>query len=214
MTPKLAVALVIAGLTLAGWVVRGTWAQNPPQAPGSATTAAPPATEVAPLLPPGSDGQTVVPAPVVTSGSSIELVPGTGIPATGQSDDPEKNVQAFLEQNRKVAEGQLKNLKDEAEKLRSRLQKVEAGIKRWEALLAALQNSELEPSDLQPISGTRRQFSARAVPSAVSGPKDETPPREAGSTRRQAEPPPSNLPLDPGLPEDRSSDRPPTARPK
>jgi hypothetical protein len=44
-----------------------------------------------------------------------------------------------------VAETQLKNLRDEAEKLRARLQKVEAGIRRWETLLTALQASEVAP---------------------------------------------------------------------
>ena len=49
-------------------------------------------------------------------------------PAGPGNDDPEKNARAFVEQNRKVAQGELKNLKDEAERLRTRLGKVEAGI--------------------------------------------------------------------------------------
>ena len=198
MTPKLALALVIAGLTLAGWVVRGTWAQNTPQAPGPAPTPAPPAAEAAPLLPPGSDSQTAVPAPVVTSGSTLELAPVAGNPSPGETDDPEKNVRAFVEQNRKVAESRLKSLKDEAEKLRSRLQKVEAGIKRWEALLTALQTSEPEHTDLEATPGTRRQFSARAVPSAESTAGDEPTSPDHGATKKQAEPPPENPLSKPG----------------
>ena len=49
---------------------------------------------------------------------------------------------AFVEQNQKMAESQLKNLKDEEAKLRDRLRKVEAGIKRWESLLGALKQSQ------------------------------------------------------------------------
>ena len=71
-------------------------------------------------------------------------------PIAGEADDPEKTVQAFVDQNRKVAEGQLKSLKGEAERLRARLQKVEAGIRRWESLLAALEKSEAAAKDLPP----------------------------------------------------------------
>ena len=57
---------------------------------------------------------------------------------TSENEDPAKAAQDFVEQNQKVAETQLKNLRDEEAKLRSRLQKVEAAIKRWEALVSAL----------------------------------------------------------------------------
>jgi hypothetical protein len=64
-------------------------------------------------------------------------------PATAaDTEDPEKAVRSFVEQNQKVAETQLKNLRDEEAKLRARLQKVEAGIKRWEALVKALKVSK------------------------------------------------------------------------
>ncbi len=65
--------------------------------------------------------------------------PSRGVLGT---DDPEKDAQAFAEQNRKQAEAQLKTLKDEGARLRARLQKVDSGIKRWEALLEALKQSE------------------------------------------------------------------------
>jgi hypothetical protein len=58
------------------------------------------------------------------------------------TDDPEKDAQAFAEQNRKMAEAQLKALKEEEARLRARLQKVDSGIKRWQALLEALKQSE------------------------------------------------------------------------
>ena len=49
---------------------------------------------------------------------------------------------AFVEQNQKLAESQLKNLKDEQAKLRARLQKVEGGIRRWETLVGALKQTQ------------------------------------------------------------------------
>ncbi len=49
---------------------------------------------------------------------------------------------AFFVQHQKMAESQLKSLKSEEAKLRDRLRKVEAGIKRWESLLGALKQSE------------------------------------------------------------------------
>ena len=61
---------------------------------------------------------------------------------TSEHEDPAKAAQDFVEQNQKVAETQLKNLRDEEAKLRARLQKVEAGIKRWEALVSALNVSK------------------------------------------------------------------------
>ena len=41
-----------------------------------------------------------------------------------------------------MAESQLKSLKAEEAKLRDRLRKVEAGIKRWESLLGALKQTQ------------------------------------------------------------------------
>ena len=77
-----------------------------------------------------------------TPGAPPPIDPTASSPAGPTNDDPEKNARAFVEQNRKVAQDELKKLKDEAERLRTRLGKVEAGIRRWEALLAALENSE------------------------------------------------------------------------
>ena len=89
-----------------------------------------------------SEPSQLSPQPLQSKSSQLsELPPAEPAPPSGQNDDPEKTVQAFIEQNRKVAEGQLKSLKDEEAKLRARLQKVEGGIKRWEALLAALEKS-------------------------------------------------------------------------
>jgi hypothetical protein len=142
ITPKLVVALVMAGLTLIGSVARSTWAQEgakvdpqtaPPEAPQQAAgpSSLPPSDGGSkPFEPPSTSGLAVVDS-LVTSSS---VLPG--------NEEPEKSARAFVEQNRKTAQGELKNLKDEAERLRTRLGKVEAGIRRWEVLVAALDESE------------------------------------------------------------------------
>ena len=105
-------------------------------------------------------------------------------PNTLETDDPEKNAQAFVERNRKQAEAQLKTLKDEAERLRARLRKVNSGIKRWEALLGALKQSETvsiveapptlvtPPSRLEPVSPPIKK-SAAAPGLAPEAPRDD-----------------------------------------
>jgi len=173
--PQLAVAVAVAGLVGIGWVARTTLAQKSPPPPAE--------TLPAPVSLPGQEkadpfsAQPPPTAPVVSAGSTVELQTASGLPSAGESEDPEKNVQAFVEQNRKVAESQLKNLKDEAEKLRARLQKVEAGIRRWEALLTALQTSEAGPADLEPIPQARHGFNTRAVPAPSSSRPQASPPR-------------------------------------
>jgi hypothetical protein len=180
MRPDLVLAVVIAGLVGVGWAARTTLAQKSRQKPVESIPA--PGSSVGELKAlPSAPVPPLAPAPVVSAHSPLELDPTSGLPAPGESDDPEKNVQAFVEQNRKVAETQLKNLRNEAEKLRSRLQKVEAGIRRWESLLTALQTNEAPPGALEPIPSARRGFSARAVPPPVA-------PAEEGPSSRPAPP--------------------------
>jgi hypothetical protein len=144
IAPRLVIASMIAGVTLIGWVARSTRAQDGP--PTSATKppaeSAPPEPAPSPLqLPPKAE------APGSVSESPMPIAPpGQDAPAPTaagpENDDPEKNARAFAERNRKEAQDELKKLKDEAERLRTRLGKVEAGIRRWEALLSALENNE------------------------------------------------------------------------
>jgi hypothetical protein len=84
----------------------------------------------------------------VSPRSSLEEVAATTDNAPGAtsaayaSADPEKAALAFLAENQKLAESQLKNLRDEESKLKARLAKVQAGIKRWESLVEALKQSK------------------------------------------------------------------------
>jgi hypothetical protein len=185
ITPRLVVALAVAGVTVVGWVARSTRAQD------YATKDDPRQKASTPLVLPDN-----VPPPGDAAAPN---------PVGPENDDPERNARAFIEQNRKVAQGELKSLKDEAERLRTRLGKVEAGIRRWEALLAALDNGEKavgpgivpsfpgeNPTTLEPAPVSRRavvresQTAPPSAPAAVDSPTTLEPPFEA---KKPAEPP-------------------------
>jgi hypothetical protein len=171
---SLVVAVLVAGLIGVGWMVRSSWAQD--QKP--ATPAAPrPEASPEPLQPPteAKPSELLPPEPAAADFSpktSVPLptAPPDSPPTIDAAADPEKAAQAFVDQNKKMAMGQLKNLKSEAERLRARLQKVEAGIRRWESLLAAIEKSEAEAKDPGPTSlepappNGRRQLRAKAEP--------------------------------------------------
>ena len=121
-----------------GWVARSTRAQDGPK----------PVSPAAPSSQPASPSEELPSPAPLNQHSDALLPPATSPDATAPNpagpgnDDPEKNARAFIERNRRQAQGELRSLKDEAERLRMRLGKVEAGIRRWEALVAALENSE------------------------------------------------------------------------
>jgi hypothetical protein len=161
-TRKLASGGLVAGLTVACCLAGLSMAQNSPAPPtpsrtapdesprplsGQPKTDLPPATiELAADAPaPSQEPAPQLAVPALAPGERIGSVsgPNSSQAPTLEADDPEKVAKDFLEQNQKQAETQLKNLKDEAEKLRTRLQKVEAGIKRWETLLGALKQSQV-----------------------------------------------------------------------
>ena len=192
--PKLALCCVVCGLCLVGWAGRFSIAQSggqdsPPPAKAEepkvaapqakpdvpkaepelpkAETAAPvlgPVFSDALLLPRETDGPArepslkpvdpPAPAPVVVGPDHSPL----------EAEDPEKVANDFLEHNHKFAEAQLKALKEEAEKIKARLAKVEAGIKRWDRLVEALKQSGA-------TADTKRAFT-RVV---TNDPADETP---------------------------------------
>jgi hypothetical protein len=79
-------------------------------------------------------------------------------------DDPEKSAQSFMERSQKEAQRHLKALTAEAEQLRTRLTKLDSGIKKWQDLLNALSTAQHgqplstatgptvdQPSNLEPI---------------------------------------------------------------
>jgi hypothetical protein len=184
--PKMALCGGVAAIVLVAWAARYSAAQNlaqdvpPPvgQVPGAilkgeepkpAVPQAKPETnsEVASPLPaPGPADRlsvphlTAEPEPSPFDGTigtkapaPIPIAPGD---ATAEVDDPEKVATAFLEQNQKLAESHLKTLKEEAEKLKARLIKVEAGIKRWDSLLEALRQSQSKVTTTPPAATSFR----------------------------------------------------------
>jgi hypothetical protein len=155
---KLVITVPIAAVFLIAWAGKSTVAQAPanssdlpvptlraavsssprdlpPPVEQSATPTATPGTSVpVPIL--DDPPSTKSPAP-----SAEEAPPLTSAAPADATDDPEKAAIAFVEQNEKHAENQLKALREEEAKLRERLTKVEGGIKRWESLLGALKQS-------------------------------------------------------------------------
>ena len=94
-------------------------------------------------------------------GMLIRLRSGGGIgPSVVPSDDPERVANAILEQNRKLAKLQLVALKDEAETLRARLTRVEAGIVRWDRVLDVLTQAQA------PSKGSPQQMRSIAAKTA------------------------------------------------
>jgi hypothetical protein len=170
--PALAWVGVAATLCLIGWVAKTTFAQNTPQKAATNAAAAEPAAPPSlpedlnvPTIKaePANSYQANPPLAVdtrpgpiasppepnhVSPRSSLEEVPATADSSAGSSSaastsaDPEKAALVFVLENQKLAESQLKNLKDEESKLKARLLKVQAGIQRWESLVEALKQSQ------------------------------------------------------------------------
>jgi hypothetical protein len=159
--PKLVCAAVFAALCFIGWATKATVAQDPSTEP--AASPLPERDAKAPSLPldvAGTKDETTKPSdpPSQSPPTPFDDValppPGPGVGAlkvdlvmtTGDAantaEDPEKAALAFVEKNQKLAESQLKSLKSEEATLKSRLQKVEAGIKRWDSLVGALKRSQ------------------------------------------------------------------------
>jgi type IV secretory pathway VirB10-like protein len=200
---SLVAAVLLAGLIGVGWMVRSSWAQDPPK--DLPATQVPPSSPVeakkpADVLPPEpaqprrTESPFDLPPPAAASASSPDSPP-----TSDAVEDPEKAAQAFVDQNKKTAEGQLKSLKSEAERLRARLQKVEAGIRRWESLLAAIEKSEADakdhgPTSLEPVPSGRRQLRAKVVAEPARNAPSRTPPDDAEPPRVKSNTPPPPVP--------------------
>ena len=164
---KLACGAAFAAFCLIGWVAKATLAQDPPVRPappqllgGLPATAPAQAQDLSPnaeaTKPSATRDHSPAPFQEQIPGSHATSEPLAAQPAAAviessvtspphipnAEEDPEKAALAFVAQNQKQAEFQLKNLKDEEANLKARLRKVEAGIKRWESLLGALKQSQ------------------------------------------------------------------------
>jgi hypothetical protein len=138
-----------------------------PKAPASDAIPAPEntATSKPAFAEPPAASEDDSPTPIgVASSPRHSILPEPEGIATGtaETEDPEKSVLSFVEKNRKIAETQLQSLQKEAETLRARLQKVESGMARWQAVVNAFKQSEK-------AAGTKTTSLDEAVPSAVPG---------------------------------------------
>ena len=169
--PTLAWAAIVMVLVVVGWVAKTTVAQDRRQKPPTTAAVADPATPplslsedldvpnikagepARPNLPIATESQPATPASPrepnqVSSRSSLEDIAAANDSSAGStsassaSADPETAALVFVAENQKLAELQLRNLKDEEAKLKARLLKVQAGIKRWESLAQALKQSQ------------------------------------------------------------------------
>ena len=75
----------------------------------------------------------------------IRRIPSAEVSPVAATEDPELSAQSFVERNQKEAEERLKALTTEAEHLRTRLNKLESGIKKWENLVNALKTAQQGP---------------------------------------------------------------------
>jgi len=91
---------------------------------------------------------------------------------------------------------QFKNLKDEADKLRTRLQKVEAGIKGWETLLEALKRSQAVAAN---VTGTLGAVDREAISAPQFAPETRKPeiPRSFKAKVKTPSPPATHAPPGP-----------------
>ena len=102
--------------------------------------------------------------------------------------DPEAAAKGFIEKSTKEADEAIKALSREAEILRARLQKVEAGLVRWQGVKAALESNngragwrpKNEPGiDSSPRVSVPGGSSLPSVPSPAGSTFDPEPPRPA-----------------------------------
>jgi hypothetical protein len=228
ITGALVIGGLVAGFILFGWVARISTTPKPPRtlapivmsgarAPSSSekpkidqphpSVPIPAAAAAAPAKPP-DDRKVPTPAPGPSAISiNKDLVadvikPGPPPPpvqaVANEVEDPEKVVTVFVEQNQKRAETQLKHLKDEAEKLRTRLRKVDAGIKGWESLLEALRQCHGAAAITAPVTtkasvAALSTLKAPADPGATTPVPDSKPLPRSGPGPEKA-PPESTLP--------------------
>lgn len=136
-----------------------------PAAHRISAASAPPPPPIDPLPLPSEKGPSG-PEPIAQAGS-VAAVEGQ---ASG-AEDPEQSAQSFVERSQKEAEGHLKTLTAEADQLRSRLAKLDAGIKKWQTVLTALKGAQQdqpltvvgeEPTTLEPVAPVPGTTAARS----------------------------------------------------
>ena len=207
--PKLVLCCVVCGLCLVGWAGRFSIAQSGGQdSPPPAAKPEEPKAAILGAKPEVPRAESAAPIPAPVSGEALQLPHEPGALASEpalkpvdppapapvvvgpdhsplEAEDPEKVASDFLEHNHKFAEAQLKALKEEAEKLKARLAKVEGGIKRWDRLLEALKQSGATAENQRKFTRVETKLNEDErpalrdeVPSKLSPHPDQPPPSE------------------------------------
>ena len=157
------------------------WAQKPADGPEPSGSPPPPADKKTDLpdLPPRTEPDAnplppAIPSEVQPAREATAVAPPTSHTPEGTLADPEGAAKAFVEKSQKEADEAINALSKEAETLRARLQKVEAGLARWQAV-----KESLEARPTPPI-GRRGEAGAgggTVIPGRVPAPgsRDENP---------------------------------------
>jgi hypothetical protein len=172
-------------------------AQQPSSFPVSAP-AEPPSIEDSPSLP-------ADPRPVWRGREARSLaIPDSAKSSQGdQLHDPEAAAASFVERSTKEADDAIKTLSKEAEALRARLEKVETGLARWQAVKNALES--------QTGSKQTRRRSPAPEATPVRQPSPVDPPRDAVAPPRVTPAPAFPGPL-PNLPPPPPMNSPPVSK--
>jgi len=201
---------LVGWLGMVGWMAKTSQAQNggqapppalpgpkqeiagkeslppPPIAPLASLAQAPPAIEPVPAA---TEKPPSLPEPIAKA-EGLNLHDGV---ASGH-DDPEKAAQSFVERNQKEAEAHLKALTTEAEQLRSRLAKLDSGIKKWQNLLTALKAAQQG----QPLAAAEEPGNLEPIAAGSAGPRSDKRVKwasaSAGTAGSSTQPAPANEP--------------------
>lgn len=171
------------------------------------------------LAPPPIEPQPPAQARSQAPEPAVPPLPAAEANPVAATEDPELSAQTFVERNQKEAEERLKALTAEAEQLRTRLNKLQSGVKKWENLVNALRMAKQGPvtatavtagaedaGDLEPIrpgtpGGARGEKRVKWSTAAGSGnataaaTSAQPPAEEAEPAGPAAAPPPAQVPV-------------------
>jgi hypothetical protein len=163
--------------------------ESPPGLPDAKTTTSP-----APALP-DHDPNPLPPAlPTPSAASDPKATTTTAWTPGGTFADPEGAAKAFVERSQKEADEAINALAKEAETLRARLEKVEAGLARWQAVKESLGSSAAARPGWRPRGGDPPTI---LEPASPAGEPKARPSIPAGSPAETEKPPGSTAPADP-----------------
>jgi hypothetical protein len=164
-------------------------AQKPEDGPGAKAPAEPQIPESSPALPEPNPLPPALPTPAPPKATTTAWTP------EGTLSDPEGAAKSFVERSQKEADEAINALSKEAETLRARLAKVEAGLARWQAVKESLGSSAAARPGWRPRGAdTPPTILEPALP---AGEPKARPSLPAGSPSEPEKPPGTTAPADP-----------------